>query len=185
MTRRRVVLTCNSGWTTRAAAHSSRYVPAGGTADPSEPGKRQKPDQVANNLTPKQLERKRARILILLNRMRAARKDGEDAAIPPLWAQAKRALGEVYGAKAAQIGIYKEMDSHYAWARHSLNAKKPARNAPISFGAADPSKTPVAPPRPDRTGVRARRCIHDLAINQCGDCFPPVVQKNSSRRSRR
>jgi hypothetical protein len=182
MTRRRVVLTGNSGWTTRAAAHSSRYVPAGGTADPSEPGK---PDRVANNLTPKQLEKKRARLLILLNRMRTARKDGEDAAIPLLWAQAKRALGEVYGAKAAQIGIYKEMDSHYAWARRSLKAKKPARNAVVSFGAAGPSKAPAAPPRSGRTDVRTARCIHDLVMDQCGHCLPPVARKSSSRRSPR
>jgi hypothetical protein len=130
MARRRVVLTGNSGWTTRVAANSSRFVPASNTATPSS--------RVAKTPSPAKLARERAALQNLLTKMRAARRDGNYEVIPPLWGQAKLRLGNIYGAKAPQHGIYKEMHSYYRWAKPI--ATKMARNKRISFGTANPSR---------------------------------------------
>ena len=188
MVRRRVVLTGNSGWTTRIAANSSRYFPSKSSTGPVALQKpKKKKVRVAKPPSPEKLKKQRAVLQTLLTKMRAAREDGNYAVIPPLWGQAKTHLRNAYGAKAAQLGIYKEMNSHYNWARSVLNAEKKARKGRASLGTTDPSSGPIAknPPRPGRTDVRAGRCIHDLITNQCAHCFPAGPRKVSSPRSTR
>jgi hypothetical protein len=174
MARRRVVLTGNSGWTTRVAANSSRFVPGNSTATPSS--------RVTKTPSPAKQEKQRARLETLRTEMRAARKDGNDEVIPGLWRQAKSHLGNLHGAKAAQLPIYQEMHSYFIWA----GARKKARKNGVSFGTANPRRGSVAPNplRLDQTDVRQGHCIHDLAINQCAYCFPSTARNSSTRSTR-
>ncbi|MGI8333661.1 hypothetical protein ACRYCC_27240 [Actinomadura scrupuli] len=127
---------------------------------------------MVNALNQKQLEKKRVRLLFLLASMRAARESNDHAAISPLWGQAKKALKELYGTKANQLGIYKDMESHYTWARSLLNAKERARKDSVSFGTAGPSTVRALP---GLATVRTQLCIHHGAIDRCVRCLPPVT----------